>query len=90
VHHSLNGGGLRHGCQFIKEIAGVVVNPEQRFDLSAQGRVAGAGLVQICAAFIGRQFQGCGKNGNFRVGKFVHGNSIIHHLIRENSAKGAG
>jgi hypothetical protein len=65
------------------------VNPEQGFDLSAQGGVARAGLVQICAALIGGQFQSCGKNGNFRVGRFVHGNSIIYPLIREIETKRA-
>jgi hypothetical protein len=67
----------------------VIVNPEQGFDLSAQGDVARTGLIQICAALIGGQFQGCGKHRNFGVGRFVHGNSIIYPLIREIEAKRA-
>jgi hypothetical protein len=65
------------------------VNPQQGFDLSAQGGVACAGLVQICAALVGGQFQGRGKNGNFRVRRFVHGNSIIYPLIRKIETKRA-
>ena len=65
------------------------MNPEQGFDLPAQGGVTRAGLIQIGAALTGGQFQSCGKNGNFRVGRFVHGNLIIHPLIRENETKRA-
>ncbi|SPE60944.1 hypothetical protein SBV1_570003 [Verrucomicrobia bacterium] len=63
--------------------------PKQDFDLSAQGGVARAGLVQICGALIGGQFQSCGKYRNFRVGRFIHGDSIIYPLIREIDVKRA-
>jgi hypothetical protein len=65
------------------------VNPEQSLNPPTQGDVARTGLVQIRVAFFGRQFQCCGKHRNFRVGRFIHGNSIIHPLIREIEPKRA-
>ncbi|MGP8236757.1 MAG: hypothetical protein ACLQVW_15275 [Limisphaerales bacterium] len=73
----------------IKEIAGVIVNAEQCLDLLAQGLVARTGLAEVRAALIGGQFQGGGKDRNFRVGWFVHGNSLIYYSIREIETKRA-
>jgi len=55
----------------------------------AQIGIARTGLGQVGAALISGQFQRCGKHRNFGVGRFAHGNSIIHHLIRKIEAKRA-
>ncbi len=88
-HPRFGGSGPRHGRQFIKEVAGVIVNPKQRLDLPPQFKVARAGLIQICAALIGGELQGCGKHRDFGIRLFVHGNSIIYPLIREIETKRA-
>jgi hypothetical protein len=78
------GSALR---QFVEKNSCLIVDPEQGFNLSAQGSIARTGLIQIYAASISGQFQGSGKHHNFRVGRFVHGHSIIYPLIREIDVK---
>jgi hypothetical protein len=48
------------------------VNPEQRFDLQAQGNFAGAGLVKIGVALPGGQLQRRIEHGDLATRRMIH------------------
>jgi hypothetical protein len=48
------------------------VNPEQRFDLQAQGVFPGAGLVEIGGALPGGQLQSRIENSDLAIRRIIH------------------
>ena len=88
-HRRFDGIGPRHRRQFIEEVAGIIVKPEQGLDLPPQGGVARAGLIQICAALIGGQFQAAAKTATS--GLAVHSWQFNHppYNTRNRNQKGA-
>ena len=66
---------IRRGS--VEQMVGAIVGLQQRIDAGAQGRVAGARLVQVCGPFGGGQSHGRGKNGLNAIGGFGHGMILV-------------